>query len=719
VSDTTITIDPAAAAYERHKERAAERVRQMSKKGRDIGPGLPPPDTINWVRRDDCRYNLRLFLETYLAPAFPLKWSKAHLKIIAKIEKAILTGGLSSIAAPRGFGKSTICKYAVLWAILYGHRRYVVLVAATQDDADNLLDAIKLQLQTNQLLLEDFPAAVYPVWALENESRRCATQLCDGTLTRIVWGQNEIVMPTIDRPDATCNGSVMSARGLTGKIRGQQKTTLDGEVIRPDIVLIDDPQTRDSAANPHQTQKRLRILMGDVLGLAGPGRSIAAFATVTVIYKDDLADILLDRQKHPGWQGERSRLMDSMPTATKLWQQYRDLRETSLREDGDGSEATEFYRQHQTEMDEGAEPTWPEWYDDGEISAVQHAMNLLYRDAESFQAEYQNDPIVSGGEERELLPVADILQRTNGHKRCGLPLGNRYLTAFIDVHKSLLYYCVTAVAEDFTTSIVDYGAWPDQGKAYYRLTEAAPTLQTLMPTAGIDGQVYHGLETLVDHLMQIGRYTEDSNTPRTIDRITIDSGWGETTNTVYQFCRQSRHRAILMPSKGIAIKAISKPLSEYRAERGAYLGHHWRSPNPKGSVRSLHIDVNYWKSRVFDALRIAKGDPGALTFWGDDGNTHRLFADHLHSEVCVQVTAYQRTVGEWKLKNNRPDNHLFDCLVGCLASASYCGAKVMTQPQAQAKSTSTKPQAPNQITTNPKPPPIKPRRNTWGNMRWR
>jgi len=44
-----------------------------------------------------------------------------------------------------------------------------------------------------------------------------------------------------------------------------------GTIIRPSLVLLDDPQTRESARSADQTKKRLDLPHGDVTGMAGPG----------------------------------------------------------------------------------------------------------------------------------------------------------------------------------------------------------------------------------------------------------------------------------------------------------------------------------------------------------------------------------------------------------------------------------------------------------------
>ncbi len=40
----------------------------------------------------------------------------------------------------------------------------------------------------------------------------------------------------------------------------------------------------------------------------------------------------------------------------------------------------------------------------------------------------------------------------------------------------------------------------------------------------------------------------------------------------------------------------------------------------------------------------------------------------------MQTFGQGRAVEEWKVKPERPDNHLLDCVVGCSAGASLSGA---------------------------------------------
>ena len=82
---------------------------------------------------------------------------------------------------------------------------------------------------------------------------------------------------------------------------------VNGKKVRPDCCVIDDPQSDESARSPIQNQVRETILSGAVLGLAGPGKKIAAIMPCTVIRPDDMADRILDRQRHPEWAQESKR----------------------------------------------------------------------------------------------------------------------------------------------------------------------------------------------------------------------------------------------------------------------------------------------------------------------------------------------------------------------------------------------------------------------------
>ncbi len=668
---TTEYLKPAKQTrdYEDIKEAARQRNAEKARAGRNIGD---IPVVINPKRKAKALRSFKYFCRTYFPDVFYLPFSADHEKVVAKIEQAVLHGGLFALAMPRGSGKTCLMQMACVWAALSGHTEFVCLVAASGDRAKDLLENIKVWFETNPLLYEDFPEVIHPVRALEGIINRQKGQLYNGELTRIEWAADKLVLPTIK--DSKASGVVISCSGLKGSdIRGQNHARADGKVVRPSLVMIDDPQTTESAWSASQSQRREAILAGDVLGMAGPGKKISGLMACTVIRPEDMADKILDREKHPDWKGERTKMIYAFPSNEKLWAEYAEIRADSLRNDGNGSQATEFYRQHKTEMDDGAVVAWPQRHNDDELSAIQHAMNLKFRDEAAFFAEYQNEPLVDS-EGDEMLSVDEIGEKLNGYPKGAVPLACNYLTMFIDVQQKALFYLIAAWEENFTGYILDYGTWPDQKRPFFTLRDMRRTIQQEKPGAGLEGAIYHALEQLC--IEKLGRaYRREDGLDMQINRCLIDANWGQSTDVVYQFCRQSKYSRILLPGHGKYVGASSIPFSEYRRKKGDRVGHHWRIPNTTGkrAVRHVLIDANYWKSFMQARLAVAMGDPGCLSLYGRDEKRHRALAEHLTAEYRIKTIARGREVDEWKLHVNRPDNHWLDCLVGAGVAASIEG----------------------------------------------
>ena len=661
-----------ARSYEDRRNAERDRQAEQSLAGRDIGQ---LPEVVNPDRKAACERNFQLFCESYFPETYSLAWSPDHLKVIEKIETAVLRGGLFALALPRGSGKTTITESAALWSMLYGHREFVVLIGATESAALELLDSLKTELEVNERLAEDFPEVCYPVAQLEGIANRCAGQLYKGERTRITWTSNEIVLPTVEGSRAS--GIIVRVAGITGRIRGMKFKRSDGRNVRPSLVVIDDPQTSESAGSLEQTRKRVRVLAGDILGLAGPGQKISGIMPCTIIRPGDMADIILNRNTHPDWNGEKTRMVYRFPTNMKLWEEYAEIRAEALRTEGNFQKATEFYLANREAMDAGAEVSWEARFNHDEVSALQHAMNLKFQDEAAFMSEYQNDPLPDDTADDSLLSVDEICAKINGLARRRVPLKCDRLTMFVDVQKALLFYVVIAWAEDFTGAVIDYGSWPDQHRHEYSLADANPSIQTLFPKAGFEGALYAALSALTDECLGREWEREDGAVLK-IERALVDANWGQSTDVVYQFCRQSSHAGVILPSHGRYVGASSKPMTEYRKQQGDRLGFNWMIPNVAGkrAIRHVIYDTNYWKSFIHARLAVPVGDKGSLTLYGRIPGAHQLFAEHLTAEYRVKTQGRGRTVDEWKLKPQSHDNHFLDCVAGCAVCGSMLGASL-------------------------------------------
>ena len=669
------TVAPPAKQYVKDNEWRARYHRKQSELGRDIGP---PPDVVNPARRAAAEFSFRLFCESYHPGLFHRAWSPDHLKAIEKIEKAVLEGGQFAFAFPRGSGKTTLCYIACEWALLYAHRKFVVLIGAESQAANELLDAIRTDLENNEFLLEDFPKVVYPIQKLEGISHRCNGQTSEGQRTQMTWKTDQVVFPTIQGSNAS--GSTLKVVGITGRIRGMLSKTPEGQSIRPDLVIIDDPQTDESSRSVSQNDTRERTLAGAVLGLGGPGEAIAALMPCTVIRNQDMADRILNRDRHPEWKGERAKLVYEWPVASKKWEEYADIWAADLRNDGDGSVATEFYLENREEMDAGSRVMWPERFRTNEVSAIQHAWNLrLTIGEEAFASEYQNEPTDLDENSRPIsLTADDLTARVSKVARGVVPQECDHLTAFIDISDKCLWWCLLATGGGFTGSVIDYGVWPEQHQRYVRLHSITRTLQRRYPGHGLESAISRGLEDLVEHLMQ--EWRGETGLQFTPEKILIDEGDGQHTDIVRNFCRRSDHRGLLLPAKGRGIKASAVGLCQGRRKKGERYFIYSKLITNRDQTRTVHVDVNYWKTFAMRRLEVLRGNSGAIDLYKQGPRHHQMFADQVTAETPKEVldVGTGNRVIEWTNPRNQ-DNHLFDCLVGCCAAASLVGCRLRAQ----------------------------------------
>lgn len=669
---------PKDSGYEQRKENERLRQAAMSATGRDIGD-LPP--VADQERRDACRESFRAFCETYGKRRFTKGWSSGHLLAIQKIERAVLFGGKFALAMPRGSGKTTLADFAVVWSVLYGHHPYAVLLGATQSHGKKRLIAIKRELLSNEMLLADFPEAIVPLKKLQGIAQRAKGQTYHGEPTEIVWSAAQIVLPTID--GAASSGAIIECGGLLTAVRGLQYTRPDGTIARPSFVLIDDPQTRASARSRNQCDARESILQGELLYLAGPGEPLACVMPCTVIEPDDLAARMLDKDRNPEWQGEITKLLDAFPSNMELWQEYAELRRNEMADGGTGKRATAFYRKHRKAMDEGAKPTWPERFEPGELSALQHAMNLYFRDRASFMAEMQNSPDSDGADD-EFLDAKRIARNTNSHRRGIVPAACGHVTAFVDVQKDVLFWLVAAWQDNFTGYVLDYGTFPDQRSSYFSIRSLRNTLAKWKPRARMEGRLTAALGELLDTLRD-RQFESDDGTSRGIDLAMVDANWGESTDVVYAV---TAGRPNVFPSHGKGIKASDRPMHEWNRQPGERRADHAimrTTKERKPAARYVLYDTNHWKTFVARSLSTALGDAGSLSLFDAPPNKHKLIADHLSAEKPIATSGRGRDLFEWRLPPGA-DNHWLDCLVGSAVAASFRGVRLAeTTPTAPKK----------------------------------
>lgn len=673
------------------RERLARLSRQRAQAGKEAGP---PPDIADPERREACAADPQLFCETYAPEAFSMGWSEAHLRAIARIKEAATLGALFAFAMARGSGKTTICRLCTLWATLNAICRYAFVIGSTDAKAYETLDSLMTLIRFSELLAADYPEVSHYARALNGIANRASGQTCDGVSTMIKWSTDGIVFPTVPAPKnwpkhwplrsdgmVPTSGGMIATSGLTGEgLRGSLKTLTSGEMVRPDLVLLDDPQTASSARSKMQNIVREQLVSADVLGMAGPGKKIAAVMPCTIIEPGDMADHLLDRTKHPLWRGERSGILKSMPTHLAKWEPYYEIYgRCSQLEPPDFSESNAYYVAHQAELEEGSEASWEDRKFPDDVSAIQHAMHIRFRDPFSFAAEYMNDPKPLHAVAASVLDPELIAKKVTNLPRRTAPRSCTRVTAFVDVGLHVLWYTVVGWDERFGGQVLDYGPYPDQSRLYFAAADARETLSNRpgMATVAQEATIFAGLTAVVARVFDSKYAQEETGTEVFVERCLVDANHGPTTDLVYEFCRRDPHAARLLPSHGKYIGPKSTPIANWQRREGEQIGPGWRISTAEAGKRGRKavFDTNKFKTFVAERLRTPTGAPGCLALFNASEAEHQMFADHCAAEYPkprVPGSGYE--VDEWVQRIGR-DNHLFDCVVGCAVAASIAGLR--------------------------------------------
>jgi hypothetical protein len=674
-SETYIAVPQ--TAYDRRKERERKRQADQSRDARDIGPVPPVADP---ELRQHVSDSLLAFCMTCFPRAFYLELSDDQREAISIIQDCVEKGRLFALAMPRSSGKSTILTIALLWAILTGRRKYVCLIGCDKNAATKLLANIKLFLESNDKLLELFPEVCFPIRKLDRKPNKCKGQLSCGEPTRMTWNGYALVLPTIKTSggdgEATYtrqSGAVIECCWIMGSIRGKNLATVSGEQLRPDLFLLDDPQNEKTARSTLQTERRLDILQNAILELAGPDVSIAGFAAVTVICKDDLADQLLDENKFPEWQGKRYQTIYDWPTNMSLWEQYGVKLAESMRITKTIEMATAWYVANRDAMDAGHRIAWPARFkaDKGEISGLQSAMNKFLTNPVSFFSEYQNDPRGTASDV-QLLTVDQLEHKTSNYMRAELPAAANLITSFIDVQGELLYWLTVAWERDtFSGWVLEYGTWPEQVSNHFSLRSAQQTLSKKYPGMGQEARWTAGLNGLITWLA--AKSYSGQNRSLSIELLGIDQAYGNSTKTVRSIVQSHPNRTLLLACMGRYVAPDARSMNDWPIKAGELRGDNWLCKTASDGGRLALADSNAWKSFANARLNVATGDSGSLSLYRPKLETeHRLFAEHCRAEVCTIKSSKEI----WTSPPNRPDNHWWDGLYWTAVLAAIRGARL-------------------------------------------
>lgn len=618
----------------------------------------------NPQRRQAALADPQTFIKTYFAERFYMNHASHHVEMINAICHVAHFGGDQAISAPRGEGKTTVATVMMIYAILKQWVRFPVIIAQTGPHAERIFKDIKHQFENNELLGDDFPEIADPVKALEGAPQRGNMQRHNGKLTRIAWKKSTLTFPDID--GSPYGGVSLAYFGLDAAIRG---LIING--MRPDFVLIDDPETRESAASPHQIAIRAQSIDRDIAGLAGPQKRIARVMLCTIQNRYCLAYQYTNPKAKSSWSGKRFRMLDEFPENTSMWEEYIVRRHECQRNgDKEGREATEFYIENREAMDEGAKVSNPQRLDatemeDGwqiEVSALQHCYNIIADyGMESFLSECQNDPSEETGPEKMNITASKVGSRMSGLEQGEWHPEHDVVTIGIDLGKYLCHWVMIGWQPDCIGNVVDYGIVEVHGVGTSTDSQAAEVA------------LFNALVRWRSEMLEVGK---------PLDMVLIDSG--DFTKTAYEFIREVGGTPFMV-SKGISTKNFH--VGKRTKER--IPGENWYASLQKQENIWLYLlDTDYWKQFVHERFMTPTFNearhyvPASLSLYStEDRKKHLSYSHHIVAEERREEFIAGKGLRRYWHQVNR-NNHYLDATYMACAAARMKGVQLPLGTQA-------------------------------------
>ena len=651
-----------AAKKARGPMSVAERVRKHVAAKNDLGDFDTSPRHPRL--RESCKYNLERFGWYYCRSVLRHRASQALREgLITDVQNAILAGGKTVKEYGRGTGKTTwIALIGVVWAALYGHRRYTVLISATAKLARKNLKSVKRLLARSNAILADFPEVAVAIRALGDISQRTASQTYRGQPTDSEWSGDQIVLPMLrdefGQPLSPACGAIVGSVGIGGAVRGANE---GGQ--RPDFLIFDDPQTKKIAHSPKLTQDVIDYIHQDALQLGGHDRTISAFVTITPQCFGDVATELTSQSKHPEWSTSIE------PFVSNKCQHWDDLLadfvlayvDDAANHDYHFTRSTKWYLDNRAKF-AGVTVIDPEQYDHvNEVDAIHHVLNLRASlGAISFDAEIM---LQVADVSSDLRITADtVCNALNGAPRGVCPVGTDSAVGFVDINTqkgSNLSWGIVAFGPGRVAALVAYGRYPERG----------PLVPPNSPTTKRDRLVSLGIRAVIQRIRELK--LRDTKGRRIIPRaVGFDRGYlpDVVHRTLWTLKRTQPCEFLCIPVRGCAWNKFGlhrkriKHKGDHIQDETSQYGDHLAMMSP------------YWREIMQASFLETPLMPGSLSIYGNNNVEHFELAQEVAAEKLIRKyaapTATGRSETAWDWACNGP-NHYCDVLTGCFALASY------------------------------------------------
>lgn len=154
---------------------------------------------------------------------------------------------LLNLVCARDFAKTTRCRVFASKRIAYGLSRTILYIGASERDAIRSVRWIRNQVDRNKVWAQTFKLSRGDKW--------------DETQCEIIHG---VMTEAGDPNDPPYTINILAA-GVTGSLRG-----INFDDYRPDLIVVDDPQTDEMAASEDGREKLADLILGAVKNSLAP-----------------------------------------------------------------------------------------------------------------------------------------------------------------------------------------------------------------------------------------------------------------------------------------------------------------------------------------------------------------------------------------------------------------------------------------------------------------
>ncbi len=634
----------------------ADRVAKHLADRNEIGD-IPPP--VRPALREKCRTDLALFGWVYCRSLLDHRPSPEFAaRIIDKLQNAITNGGQFAIEAMRGGGKSTWFVIATVWGVLYGHFRFPLIIAAAQPLAKTFRKAALDLLEFSPEIADDFPAVALPLRKIGGIAQRGNSITYRGRPVGFISSDAVVRLPMLTEDDGSpvdsgC-GAVISVRGVGSSVRG-----LNVGGLRPDFILLDDPQTQKDSRSATAVERLDEYIHSDVLGLAANTSTLSAFLAITPQRHGDLASRIFDRARHPNWStAVCPAILRSCENFEKLADDFIDAFNTDAA-NGDFARpaSTAWYRAHAADFT-GVEMLDPLAYDRAcEIDALHHALNKMAAIGKtSFAAEYMMQVEVANVELS--LSPDKVSACVNGAAMWHLPPGCDCAVAACDINVQKgegLSWVVLAFGPRRAAAVVAYGRYPERGAL------VPPGSSDLARKRAVAKAMRVVISTIAAHPLRDIRGRAVS-----IRALGFDRGYlpDVVARTLFVVRKTSPLPFQLCAMRGFGWKQF-----------GSGRGEHLRGGDHIFATRSdfgdyLAVHAPYWREVAQSGFLETPLMPGSCSLFGADHSRHWQFALEVSNERLERKYTHPsgKTAWDWAVVGA---NHYGDALTNAFALGSY------------------------------------------------